>query len=252
MHYFFLEGKSLAFGEEVALASRDLNYAYKVLRLGSGDKLVVADGFGLAREGEVAIATSSEVLVKLGSKLPSSESPLNITLLQSLTKGDKMDLIVRQAVELGVNRIITFKSERSIPHRNQKQDQKKVERWCSIIRSAAAQCRRALLPTVESVSTFNDATSLVGDALALVPWEKEKSVSLANYLKQPCPFGKAVFLFIGPEGGFENLEIEALQEAGAEAVHLGPRVLRTETAAATTVALVQSAWGDLSGEGVNN
>ncbi len=242
----------MAFGGEVALASRDLSYAYKVLRLRSGDRLVVADGLGLARAGEVINVSPEEVLVKLGSQLPGSESLLDITLFQSLAKGDKMDLIVRQAVELGVNRLVPFKSMRSIPQRNQKQDQKKVERWREIIRSAAAQCRRASLPTVEPVFTFNDALFLVGSALVLVPWEKEKSVSLANYLRQPCPSGKAVFLFIGPEGGFEKFEIEALQEVGAEAVHLGPRVLRTETAAATTIALVQSAWGDLSGEGVNN
>ena len=252
MHYFFSEGESLVSGAEVNLASRDINHAYKVLRLKSGDKLVIADGFGLAREGKVVIATPSEVSVRLGMKLPGSESSLNITLFQSLTKGDKMDLIVRQAVELGIKRIVPFKSERSIPQRNEKQDQKKIERWCSKVRSAAAQCRRAYLPTVEPVSPFNHILSRIGNTLTLVPWEKEKTVSLTSLLKQPCPAGKAVFLFIGPEGGFEKLEIEALQEAGAEAVHLGPRVLRAETAAAAAIALIQSAWGDLSGEGVNN
>ncbi len=251
MHYFFLKGESLVSGAEVNLASRDINHAFKVLRLRPGDNLVIADGLGLSREGEVVISTSSEVLVRLGSKLPNSESPLNITLFQSLTKGDKMDLIVRQAVELGVNRIVPFKSERSIPQRNEKQDQKRIERWCSKVRSAAAQCRRAYLPDVEPVSSFKHILPRIGNVKAFVPWEREKAVSLAGLLKQPCPTGKAVFLFVGPEGGFEKTEIEALQEAGAEAVHLGPRVLRTETAAAAAIALVQSAWGDLAGEGVN-
>ena len=252
MHYFFLEGESLASGEEVALASRDLNHAYKVLRLRAGDQLVVADGCGLSRTGEVIKATPEEVLVRLGSEMPGSESFLDITLFQSLTKGDKMDLIIRQAVELGVKRIVPFKSRRSIPHRNQKQDRKKVERWCSKVLSAAAQCRRSFLPYVETVSTFNDVISRINYNVALVPWEEEKVISLASYLKQPCPAGKAVFLFIGPEGGFEKFEVEALQEAGAEAVHLGPRVLRAETAATSAITLVQSAWGDFSGEGVNN
>ncbi len=252
MHYFFLEGKSLVSGEEVSLASRDINHAYKVLRLKSGDKLVVADGFGLAREGEVTAASSSEVFVKLGNKLPCSESPLNITLFQALTKGDKMDLIIRQAVELGVNRIIPFKSKRSIPQRSKRQDEKKAERWYSKVRSAAAQCRRASLPTLEPVSSFDQILPRVGEALTLVPWEKEETVSLTSLLKQSCPAGKTVFIFIGPEGGFEKFEIEALQEAGAIAVHLGPRILRAETAATAAITLVQSAWGDLSGEGVNS
>jgi len=251
MHYFFLEGESLVSGAEVNLASRDINHAFKVLRLKSGDNLVIADGLGLAIEGEVIIATPSEILVKLGSKLPGSESPLNITLFQSLAKGDKMDLIIRQAVELGINRIVPFKSERSIPQRNEKQDQKKIERWRSKVRSAAAQCRRAYLPGVEPVSSFNHILPRIENAMAFVPWEKEKKASLTNLLKQSCPTGKAVFLFVGPEGGFEKFEIEALQEAGAKAVHLGPRILRTETAAAAAIALVQSAWGDLAGEGVN-
>jgi len=251
MHYFFLEGELLVSGAEVNLASGDINHAFKVLRLRPGDNLVIADGLGLAREGEVVIATSSEVLVKLGSKLPGSESPLNITLFQSLTKGDKMDLIVRQAVELGINRIVPFKSERSIPQRNERQDQRKIERWCGKVRSAAAQCRRAYLPAVEPVSSFKHILPRIGNVKAFVPWEKEKTVSLAGLLKQPCPTGKAVFLFVGPEGGFEKFEIEALQEAGAEAVHLGPRILRAETAAVTAIALIQSAWGDLAGEGVN-
>lgn len=251
MHYFFLEGESLVSGSEINLASRDINHAFKVLRLKSGDKVVVADGFGLAREGQVMIASPSKVLVSLGDKLPGSESPLNITLFQSLTKGDKMDLIIRQAVELGIKRIIPFKSERSIPRRNEKQDQKKIERWSSKVRSAAAQCRRAYLPVVEPVSSFEHILSRIGNDLALVPWEKEKTISLTSLLKQPCPAGKAVFLFVGPEGGFEKFEIEALKEAGADVVHVGPRILRTETAATAVITLVQSAWGDLAGEGVN-
>lgn len=252
MHYFFLEGESLASGEEVALSCRDLNHAYKVLRLRPGDQLVIADGCSLSITGEVTKATSTEVLVKLDRELPGSESSLDITLFQSLTKGDKMDLIIRQAVELGVKRIVPFKSKRSIPQRNQKQDQKKIERWRSKIRSAAAQCRRAFLPDIEPVSTFKEINIRINNNVALIPWEEEKTNSLVNYLKQPSPAGKAVSLVIGPEGGFEKFEVEALQEAGAKAVHLGPRILRAETAAVSAITLVQSAWGDLSGEGANN
>jgi len=252
MHYFFLEGEALTGGLEIALAGKDLNHAKRVLRLKAGDEIAVADGLGQAWCGRITFSSSKKVMVYLDRELPAAESPLNITLFQSLVKGDKMDLIVRQAVELGVSRLVPVVTGRSIPQRAGQQDEKRVLRWRSIIRSAAAQCRRAFLTQIEPVSELKSVLPRFGSCMTLVPWESERTVPLRQLLKQPCPNDRAVFLLIGPEGGFDRAEIEALINSGAVTVHLGPRILRSETAATAVITMVQGIWGDLSGEGKCN
>ncbi len=249
MHYFFTNGENLKDKDIIALSSRDLNHAYRVLRLKAGEEVVVADGLGKARQGTITFASSQEILVALGKEQFGAESPLKITLYQSLVKGDKMDLIIRQAVELGVYRIVPLITGRSIPYYGKGQDEKRLLRWNSIIRSAAAQCRRAYLPSIEPVCNLQTALPRIGSCKALVPWEEEKVLSFRDILKQPGLEDSAVSLFIGPEGGFEKAEIEALVKAGAKLMHLGPRILRSETAAAAVLTIVQAAWGDLSWKG---
>ncbi len=252
MHYFFINAETLEDKDIIALSSQDLNHAYRVLRLKAGDKVVVANGRGKARQGTITFASSQKILVALGKEQFGAESPLKITLFQSLVKGDKMDLIIRQAVELGVYRIVPIITGRSIPDYGKKRDEKKLLRWKSIIRSAAAQCRRTFLPLVEPVCNIQTVLPRIGNCKALVPWEEEKAFSLRDLLKQPDFEDSAVSLFIGPEGGFEKVEIEALVKAGADKVHLGPRILRSETAATAVLTMVQAAWGDLSGKGDRN
>ncbi len=249
MHYFFLEGEPLVEGENRVLFERDTAHAYRVLRLRAGDEVVVADGRGTARQAVVIHSSPREVSVLPGRKLPSGEPPLRITLFQALVKGDKMDLIIRQAVELGVYRIVPFISARSIPQHADRQEEKKHLRWESKIRAAAAQCRRAFLPLLEPVRSFEAVLPEIMGVKTFVPWEEERALPLGALLKKPCPEGMAVFFLIGPEGGFEKAEVNALFRAGAEKVHLGPRILRSETAAAAVITMVQAAWGDLSGEG---
>lgn len=249
MHYFFIEGETLSVGLEAALAGEDLNHAYRVLRLKAGDNVAIADGLGRAWNGQIVFSSPEKVIACLNRELPAAESFLKITLFQSLVKGDKMDLIVRQAVELGVCRIVPILTGRSIPQRGGQQDEKRVLRWRSIIRSAAAQCRRAYLTKIETTSKLDSVLPRFESCKTLVPWEGEKIFPMSRILKQTCPEDRAVFLFIGPEGGFDRHEIEALVKAGAISVHLGPRILRSETAAAAAITMVQAAWGDLTGEG---
>lgn len=156
-----------------------------------------------------------------------------------------MDLIIRQAVELGVTQIVPVLTERSIPRFDQQREAGRQKRWRSLVRAAAAQCRRAVLPRVAPVHEFAQALTLLEGQRTVVPWEEEKTMGLKELLKQPLAEKQAVFVFIGPEGGFSRQEIAGLDGAGACTVHLGPRILRTETAAAVTVGLVQAVWGDL-------
>lgn len=249
MHYFFVEGQALTGIAEVALADEDINHANRVLRLKAGDEVGIADGQGLVRLGRIEKSSPREVIVSLHDRLVPAESTLRLTLFQSMVKGDKMDLIVRQAVEAGVHRIVPVITARSIPQREEKQDQKRLLRWQSKVRSASAQCRRAFLARVEPVCEFWSVLPRLEGFKTLVPWEEEKAIPLSDLLRQPCPSDRVVFFFIGPEGGFNNNEIEALHNAGAETVSLGPRILRSETAAVAAAVMIQAGWGDLSGKG---
>lgn len=250
MHYFFIEGASLAEGQVVELLPEDVNHVYRVLRLREGAPVFIADGRGTVFRGNISAASPRLVKVHLDQPVPSAEPPLKITLLQSLAKGEKMDLIVRQSVELGVSRIIPVATGRTVPKWDENKSLRRLDRWQKIARSAASQCRRGKIPVVEPVAGFSETLDRLPthrEGLTVVPWEKEKRFVIGKLLQQAFPPGGEIFLFIGPEGGFRESEIKALSTFGATTVHLGPRILRTETAATALLALVQAAWGDLGG-----
>ena len=248
MHVFFVEGTTLKAGSEVALAPADLNHACRVLRLHKDSPVIVSDGQGLAFKGIITALTPREGRVRLVAAVPPAESPLRVTLMQALVKGEKMDLIVRQAVELGAARLVPVVTGRSIPRLNAAKEAGRLERWRKIARAAAAQCRRAVIPVVEPLHSFAEVLALVGGAMTLVPWEKERHLSLGALLRQPGPGDGALLVFVGPEGGFSAAEAKLLTAAGARTVQLGPRILRAETAAAAVLGMVQAAWGDLGGD----
>ncbi len=247
MHLFFREDCPLKAGAAVALAAEDLKHAGRVLRLKPGEEVLIADGRGLAFRGRVAKAEPQEILVDLQDALPSTESPLNLVLCPSLLKGEKMDLVIRQATELGVTRIAPLITARSIPQPGKGSDDKRFKRWRTIVRSSAAQCQRAFLPAVDPIRTLPKLLQEAGNSTIIVPWEEDQTTPLATLKPQePYPEGKALFLLIGPEGGFAPQEIEELKQNGAVPVSLGPRILRSDTAMAAAITLVQAAWGDLA------
>ncbi|MFO7952616.1 MAG: 16S rRNA (uracil(1498)-N(3))-methyltransferase [Bacillota bacterium] len=252
MPYFYLEEERLLTGGEVNLTDQDTNHAYRVLRLKPGDQAAVSDGRGTAKQGVITASQPGNVRVYLQYDLPAAESPLELTLVQSLAKGEKMEQVIRQTVELGVKKIIPLASGRSIPRFNHRKEEKKIYRWHSIIRSAAAQCRRAFLPILEPVHDLESILPLIAGSKTLVPFEKEADTSLPEVLKKPCPEDNAVLLLIGPEGGFNSKEVKTIVSAGGITVHLGPRILRTETAAVAAVAMLQAAWGDFSAKGAHH
>jgi 16S rRNA (uracil1498-N3)-methyltransferase len=248
MHLFFRQDCPLQPGATVTLAAEDLKHAGRVLRLKPGAELLIADGRGLAFSGRVVKAETGEILVELQTALTSTESPLNLVLCPSILKGEKMDLVIRQATELGVTRIAPLNTVRSIPQPGLKSDLKRLNRWRTIVRSSAAQCRRAFLPAVDSVRTLPELLQEAKQSPIIVPWEEDQTTPLAAFKPQePYPNrGEALFLLIGPEGGFAPQEIEELKRNGAVPVNLGPRILRSDTAAAAAITLVQAAWGDLA------
>lgn len=247
MHFFFREGIPLKTGAKIALAEEDINHAFRVLRLNPGEEVVIADGRGLAMRGQVAAVSAREILVDLKAGEQLYEPPLKIILCPALLKGDKMDLVIRQAVELGVYRIAPLVSARSIVQPARGCYENRLKRWQAIARSSAAQCRRAFLPRVEPLRNLAELIEEARLALIVVPWEEERSQPLAALeLKEPHKFNQGLFLLIGPEGGFEAQEVEELKRGGAVIVSLGPRIMRSDTAAAAALTLIQASWGDLA------
>jgi len=156
MRYFFKEGAALAAGRVIELDPADLNHAYRVLRLRKGSTVVIANGRDAAFQGTVEEIGPGRGLVRLnGPPLPTAESPRQIILLQGLAKGEKMDQIIRQAVELGVQQIIPVVTERSIARFSESREAGRLQRWRNLVRAAAKQCRRAALPDLSSVHDFN-------------------------------------------------------------------------------------------------
>lgn len=245
MARFFLP-RSKIDGRRGSVAGTELEHLRRVLRLRPGDRIIVFDDSGWEHEAVIlALNDTQGELEILRSYQAERESPLAVTLAVALTKGDKMDYVVEKATELGVKTIVPFVSRYTVPKLNDRKALQRAERWQKIALSAAKQCGRASLPEVLPVSDFRDLISEPGaTGLKLFFWEKEAEQTLKQVHDRDARV-ESVFLVIGPEGGFTAEEAEMARVQGYTTVHLGPRVLRAETAALTALSLVQYLWGDL-------
>jgi 16S rRNA (uracil1498-N3)-methyltransferase len=213
----------------------------KVLRVRSGDELVVFAGDGNEYPASVESVRGTRVAVAVGeARAVDRESPLAVTLVQCIARADRMDVIVQKATELGVACIVPVQSRRGVVRLESAQAQSKAAHWRAIAVSACEQCGRNRLPVVEAPRRLIDylgALSAGGTRLLLEPGAEGRHAA---------PIDGAVTIAIGPEGGLDDEEIEAFRLAGFEAIRLGPRVLRTETAAIAALAWLQGRYGDLT------
>ncbi len=250
---FFLP--NLSDGEEcVSLPRETVHHLESVLRSRPGDSIELRDGEGHAWEGVIEEIKGGAIRVRLlERRILHNESPLKVTLAVAIARSDRMELVIRQATELGVNRIVVFRAARSQYGLRGAQAEKKHERWLKIAREALCQCGRARIPEIMVLSEIEEL-------LAYVPgWEKEeglriKVVALESKaeknllaLTHSVPVCKQVMTVIGPEGGWSDQEVERFRKADFDFVHLGPRILRFETAAVAIVSAVQLLWGDFGG-----
>lgn len=236
--------------EKTALISgSELHHLKDVLRLKKGDKVIVFDGKGLEFIGNIETVGKDEVRIIIEKQLyDSKESRFEIILAQGIARGEKMDIIIQKATELGVSRIIPFAASRVVPKfRGGEQIAKKTKRWQRIALEAAKQCRRDIVPQIEEPTTFAEVLKRYSHCperhIKLISWEGEKNNILKDILK-PEGFSGCVVL-IGPEGGFSEDEVIEAKKAGFLPVTLGPRILRTETAAISIAAIVQYELGDM-------
>ncbi|MCL1788501.1 MAG: 16S rRNA (uracil(1498)-N(3))-methyltransferase [Defluviitaleaceae bacterium] len=230
--YFF--AKTQRSGSTVTLDGETAHHLLHVLRMTPGESLTLCDG---AKTDCAALITEAypkkpQVVCEITSSSPALTEPkTKITLYQGLPKGDKLEWIIQKCVELGVHRIVPVATSRSVARI--KNDAKKALRHQRIAQSAAEQSMRGIIPKVSEAMTFDGALAQMdASACTLVPYEGEQTTTL----KAALPQAQNINLWIGPEGGFSQEEIQALTEAGAVAVTLGPRILRTETAAIAAVA----------------
>jgi len=225
----------------------------KVLRARSGDELILFTGDGREFAGAIESIRGSRVTVAVsGAHGVDRESPLAVTLVQCVPRGDRMDFIVQKATELGVARIVPVLSQRSVVRLDPSQAESKAAHWRAVAVNACEQCGRNRLPVIEAPCQL---IRYLGDSYGRSS-ERSNVHSGANgprLLFEPdlgssgdaLIVRAAVEIAIGPEGGFTAEEIEAFRVSGFRTVKLGPRVLRTETAALAAIAWLQSRFGDL-------
>ena len=236
-------------GNDIRLRREDERHALRVLRLKAGDGIeAVLDS---ERWSAKIVSVSDGVQIELAERLKSTEPTVEITLFQGLPKAEKMEWIIQKCTELGVARFCPVVMERSIPVVDKKSAARKLERWRLIAEEAVKQCGGARIPEVaEPAALESQLERFKSMDCLLVPWEAAEagaSLSVADALNRAGRDGRlSVGILIGPEGGIAGSEMEWLRcNAGAQAVTLGPRILRTETAAVTATVLALSACGGL-------
>lgn len=250
MHRFFVPKEAINDGQ-AAIRGEELSHLSKVLRLTVGDPLAIFDGKGHEYQGKIKALTKDEAVVQVTESLPvSTESSLEVWLVQGIPKGEKMELVIQKATELGVRGIIPLKTERCVVKLAGAKEEERRKRWQKVAIEAAKQCGRALVPEVLSPCSIGSfLASIPKERYLFVPWE-EGGLSIKAVLSEEKPqqaqtSSRPVFLVIGPEGGLAASEVNDLKKNGGIPLTLGPRILRTETAGLAAIAVVMFAWGDL-------
>jgi 16S rRNA (uracil1498-N3)-methyltransferase len=245
MRRFFIDEP---LSEYMVIDNADAHHIASVLRLPAGSKVLISDLDGKSGKAEILMVNPGSIQLKLLEILEdTTEAPIAVWLVQSLAKGEKMDFIVQKAVELGVYGIIPVTTAHSVVRYDNAKQLDKVTRWQKIAREAAKQCGRNYIPQVcpitdlKQVLENGDFTS----ANKIMLYEGQASQGLKQALAAIS--GERYVLFIGPEGGFSSNEVELCQKSGVQIVTMGPRIMRTETAALAALATVMYECGDLGG-----
>ena len=198
----------------------------------AGERVLLCSESGMEYESELVSLEGDKIQARiLDIHGAESELKTRIVLFQGLPKGDKMELIIQKAVELGAFRIIPVETKRVVVKLDSKKEEARIKRWNAISESAAKQSKRSIIPEVTGVVKYKDALQMAEDfGLKMIPYECAKGMEETRRLLQTAEAGMDIAIFIGPEGGFEEEEIRQAGERGVSPVSLGRRILRTETA----------------------
>ncbi len=237
MYQFFVEPGQIQ-DKQIIITGSDVNHIRNVLRMKPGEEISVSNGIdgkeyrcGITSYTEDAVLCTLRFIKEEGVELPS-----RIYLFQGLPKADKMELIVQKAVELGAYEVIPVAARRCVVKLDEKKASAKINRWQGIAESAAKQSKRGMIPRVRPVMSMREAVDYARTMdVRLIPYELAQDMRHTREVIETAEAGKEIAVFIGPEGGFEESEIQMAVEAGIEPVTLGRRILRTETAGFTVL-----------------
>lgn len=248
MQHFFVEPSQIV-GNEIRITGEDVGHIRRVLRMKEGEELSVGNGIDDTEyRCQIDHFTDDEVVCKIRFiKEDGVELPARIYLFQGLPKSDKMELIVQKAVELGVYEIIPVATKRAVVKLDDKKAKNKVARWQAVSEAAAKQSKRAVVPRVHDLMTMQEAVAYAkGMEAKAIPYELSRGMEAtrewltfaADTVSSSEGNAVSIAIFIGPEGGFEESEIELAKEAGITPISLGRRILRTETAGLTILSIL--------------
>lgn len=239
MYQFFVPSENIQ-GNRIVITGDDVNHIKNVLRMKVGEEIAVSNGedgkeyrCGIASIGDEIVCTLRFI------KEDGVELPTKITLFQGLPKADKMELIVQKAVELGAYEVVPVSMARSIVKLDDKKQKTKITRWQSIAEAAAKQSKRSIIPQIQPVMTMKQALSYAKEMdMLFVPYELADDMEKTRELFEEVKPGQHIGFFIGPEGGFDEAEIQLALDSGAHPITLGKRILRTETAGMTVLSIL--------------
>lgn len=238
LHFIVPDCTDAAVGEVVLLTGAEAKHASVVRRVRVGETVTLGDGRGVWLEGAVEDVSAAQVKVRIGARRRHEAPGTRILLAQALAKGDRDELAVQAACELGVDGIIPWQAARSVSRWEGAKAPKGRERWASIVREAAKQAHRSWVPDVTEVQSTAQLAARGAQARLLVldPWAEARLSGIR-------PDGRDIVLVVGPEGGIAPDELDRLEGSGAERVRLGDTVLRTSTAGPAAIALLSVALG---------
>jgi len=246
MNRFFYTQKQLEDKNTVVLSGEDTHHLLCVLRVSAGESLELCSETGECRQAEILSTEKNSVLCRLGDFLPDSEASVQFSVAFGLLKGEKAEFVLQKATELGAAGFIPFISRRTVV-RPDKDMENRRQRWQKIIRSAAAQSRRSIIPSIQQPVSWQQLLELAKTFdKAILFWEREGEGRICGVLKNILPRSR-VLLVTGPEGGFSDEEAAAAKSYGLESVTLGPRILRAETAALAALAVSLYQAGEMGG-----
>lgn len=237
MYQFFVEPSQIQ-GNRIVITGSDVNHIKNVLRMKAGDEIAVSNGMD-GKEYRCGIEAFAEDEIVCGLRFVKEdgvELPSKIYLFQGLPKADKMELIIQKAVELGAFEVIPVAAKRCVVRLDEKKAASKLSRWQGIAEAAAKQSKRAVIPKVHPVLSMKEAVAYAQNMdVKLIPYELAEGMQHTKQMIEAVKPEQSIAVFIGPEGGFEESEIQMAREAGIEPVTLGRRILRTETAGFTVI-----------------
>jgi 16S rRNA (uracil1498-N3)-methyltransferase len=246
MQRYFISSEQIQ-GERFSIQGEDIHHIRRVMRFRPGDQIVACDGEGTDYVGELIEGAEDAVICRILRREPSTGEPgLRVTLAQSLPKGDKWEWVLQKGTELGASSFLPFTSRRTVVKWDRAKAEKRRQRWKRILKEAAEQSHRGRIPQVSAVTDWSGLLDAIQEAdLALIAYEGGGEPLSAALSRQGASH---LLLIVGPEGGWEEEEVRQAREAGAVPVSLGPRILRTETAAVTMLACAMYANGEMGGE----